>query len=128
MLAWYASKHRSTQGIAQRLVEKLQQLGKEAEARPVDVVEDLGSYETLAIGSAVYYGPGWSKGEASLISLEAPGSWFRLLFAPRQQHSDCTGDSVRQGTISAAGEDDRHSCAQDDTCTLRIGQIIQLLD
>ena len=35
---------------------------------------------------------------------------------------------MHQGAISAAGEDNRHSCAQDDTCALRIGQIIQLLD
>src|SRR6266852_4739120 len=74
-------------------------------------------------------GPGWwSKGEASLVSIEAPESWFRLLFALRQQQGDCTGDGVRQGAISTAGEDDRHSRAQDDTCALRIGQVIQLLD
>jgi menaquinone-dependent protoporphyrinogen oxidase len=52
VLVAYASKHGSTQGIA----EQLRQLGKEAEARTVEAVEDPGSYEALVIGSAVYYG------------------------------------------------------------------------
>src|SRR5712691_4487962 len=60
ILVAYASKHGSTQGIAERIAEKLRQLEKEAEARPVDTVEDPGSYEALVIGSAVYYGS-WLK-------------------------------------------------------------------
>ncbi|MDQ6644867.1 MAG: flavodoxin domain-containing protein, partial [Chloroflexota bacterium] len=60
VLVAYASKHGSTQGIAERISEKLQQLGKEAEVRPVDAVEDPGSYEALVIGSAIYYGS-WLK-------------------------------------------------------------------
>ena len=35
---------------------------------------------------------------------------------------------MRHGVISTAGEDDRHSSAQDDACALRTGQVIQLLD
>ena len=60
VLVAYASKHGSTQGIAERIAEKLRQLGKEAEARPVDAVEAPGSYEALVIGSAIYYGS-WLK-------------------------------------------------------------------
>jgi len=60
VLVAYASKHGSTQGIAERIAEKLRQLGKEAEVRPVDAVEDPGSYEAFVIGSAVYYGS-WLK-------------------------------------------------------------------
>jgi menaquinone-dependent protoporphyrinogen oxidase len=60
ILVAYASKHGSTQGIAERIAEQLRQLGKQAEARPVRAVEDLGSYEALVIGSAVYYGS-WLK-------------------------------------------------------------------
>jgi len=60
VLVAYASKHGSTQGIAERIAEKLRQLGKEAEARPVDAVEDPESYEAFVIGSAVYYGS-WLK-------------------------------------------------------------------
>ena len=60
ILVAYASKHGLTQGIAERIAEQLRQLGKQAEARPVEAVEDPGSYEALVIGSAVYYGS-WLK-------------------------------------------------------------------
>ena len=60
ILVAYASKHGSTQGIAERIAEKLRQLGKEAEARPVEEVSDPGSYEAFVIGSAIYYGS-WLK-------------------------------------------------------------------
>jgi menaquinone-dependent protoporphyrinogen oxidase len=60
ILIAYASKHGSTQGIAERIAEKFRQLGKEAEARSVDTVEDPRSYEAFVIGSAIYYGS-WMK-------------------------------------------------------------------
>ena len=60
VLVAYASKHGSTQGIAERIAEKLGQLGKQAEARPVEDVTDPSSYEAFVIGSAVYYGS-WLK-------------------------------------------------------------------
>lgn len=60
VLVAYASKHGSTQGIAERIAEKLQQLGKQAEARAVEEVADLGGYKAFVIGSAVYYGS-WLK-------------------------------------------------------------------
>jgi menaquinone-dependent protoporphyrinogen oxidase len=60
VLVAYASKHGSTQEIAERIAEKLRQLGKEAEVQPVDAVKNPGSYEALVIGSAVYYGS-WLK-------------------------------------------------------------------
>ena len=56
VLVAFASKHGSTQGIADRIAEKLRQLGKEAEARPVEAIKDLRSYQAFVIGSAVYYG------------------------------------------------------------------------
>lgn len=60
LLIAYASKHGSTQGIAERIAEKLRQLGKQAEARSVDTVENPESYEAFIIGSAIYYGS-WLK-------------------------------------------------------------------
>jgi menaquinone-dependent protoporphyrinogen oxidase len=60
VLVAYASKHGSTQGIAERIAEQLRQLGKEAEARPVEEVSDRGLYEAFVIGSAIYYGS-WLK-------------------------------------------------------------------
>jgi menaquinone-dependent protoporphyrinogen oxidase len=60
VLVAYKSKHGSTQGIAERIAEKLRQLGMAAETRAVEAVEDPSSYEALVIGSAVYYGS-WLK-------------------------------------------------------------------
>ena len=60
VLVAYASKHGSTQGIAERIAEKLRQLDKEAESRPVEAINDLRSYQAFVIGSAVYYGS-WLK-------------------------------------------------------------------
>lgn len=60
VLVAYATRHGSTQGIAERIAKKLRKLGKEAEARPVDEVSDPDSYEAIVIGSAVYYGS-WLK-------------------------------------------------------------------
>ena len=60
VLVAYASKHGSTQGIAERITEKLRQLGKEVEAQPMDAVEDPRRYEAFVIGSAIYYGS-WLK-------------------------------------------------------------------
>ena len=60
VLVAYASKHGSTQEIAERIAEKLRQLGKEAETRSVDEVSDPESYEAFVIGSAIYYGS-WLK-------------------------------------------------------------------
>src|SRR6266487_101238 len=66
ILVAYASKHGSTQGIAERISEKFRQMGKEAEARSVDAVKDPGSYEAFVIGSAIYYGS-WLKGATEWI-------------------------------------------------------------
>jgi menaquinone-dependent protoporphyrinogen oxidase len=60
ILVAYASEHGSTQEVAERIAEKLRQLGKQAEAQSVEAVEDPGSYEALVIGSAIYYGS-WLK-------------------------------------------------------------------
>lgn len=60
ILIAYASKHGSTQEIAKRIAEKLRQMEKEVEIRPVDAVENPESYEALVIGSAIYYGS-WLK-------------------------------------------------------------------
>jgi menaquinone-dependent protoporphyrinogen oxidase len=60
VLVAYASKHGSTQEIAERIAEQLRQLGKQAEARPMEAVGNPGSYEAFVIGSAVYYGS-WLK-------------------------------------------------------------------
>ncbi len=60
LLIAYASKHGSTQGIAERIAQKLQQMGKTAEVRSLDTVANPENYEALVIGSGIYYGS-WLK-------------------------------------------------------------------
>jgi menaquinone-dependent protoporphyrinogen oxidase len=60
VLVAYASKHGSTAGIAEAIAESLVDHDVKAEARTVDVVDDLGPYEAVVLGSAVYAGS-WMK-------------------------------------------------------------------
>lgn len=53
-LVAYASKHGATQGIAERIATTLKAAGHEAEARPVEAVDDLTGYDAFVVGSAVY--------------------------------------------------------------------------
>jgi menaquinone-dependent protoporphyrinogen oxidase len=66
ILVTYASKPGSTQGIAERITEKLRQLGKEVEIQPMDAVESPRSHEAFVIGSAIYYGS-WLKEAAEWV-------------------------------------------------------------
>lgn len=55
-----ASKHGSTEGIAQAIAERLHQLGHDAEAIRVTDVADLSGTQAVVLGSAVYAGS-WMK-------------------------------------------------------------------
>ena len=65
-LVVYASKHGATQGIAERIATKLGEAGQEAEARPVEAVDELTSYEAFVVGSAVYAGH-WQKEASAFV-------------------------------------------------------------
>ena len=54
VLVAYASKHGSTQGIAERVAKTLTSAGQEAEAWPAEAVDDLSGFEAFVVGSAVY--------------------------------------------------------------------------
>jgi len=56
VLVAYASKHGSTAGIAEAIADALVDHEVKAEAKSVDTVDDLGPYEAVVLGSAVYAG------------------------------------------------------------------------
>jgi len=56
VLVAYASKHGSTAGIAEAIADALVDHEVKAEAKSVDMVDDLGPYEAVVLGSAVYAG------------------------------------------------------------------------
>jgi menaquinone-dependent protoporphyrinogen oxidase len=56
ILVAVASKHGSTKGIAQAIVDELDAMGAETELKEVDESPDVGQYGAVIIGSAVYMG------------------------------------------------------------------------
>jgi menaquinone-dependent protoporphyrinogen oxidase len=66
ILVTYASKHGTTQEIAERITFTLRRQGKTAEMQPIHSVESLAGYEAVVIGSAIYYGS-WLKEAAEFV-------------------------------------------------------------
>ncbi len=54
VLVAYASRHGATQGIAERIAERLRADGLEADARPASKVRDATRYDAFVIGGAAY--------------------------------------------------------------------------
>ena len=58
ILIAYASKYGATREVAERIAQRLQKAGKQAEAKSVKEITDLGKPEGVIVGSALYQG-GW---------------------------------------------------------------------
>lgn len=71
VLVAYATRHGSTQGIAERIGETLTGEGHEVTVRPAGEVKDAGEYEALVIGSATYLGH-WQKDATALVRKVQP--------------------------------------------------------
>ena len=56
ILVAFASKHRSTQAIAERIAVRLREMGNDVAIQPVQSVGEVSHYEAFVIGSAVYFG------------------------------------------------------------------------
>lgn len=54
ILVTYASKHGSTQDIAERIATTLRQLRHEVIVQPVHAVENLAAYDGVILGNAIY--------------------------------------------------------------------------
>jgi menaquinone-dependent protoporphyrinogen oxidase len=60
VLVAYASKHGSTEGIAQAIADRLRELGEPVEVGSVDAFREVGGFRAVVLGSAVYAGS-WMK-------------------------------------------------------------------
>jgi menaquinone-dependent protoporphyrinogen oxidase len=101
-LVVYASKHGATQGIAERIAAKLGEAGQEAEARSVEAVDDLTSYEAFVVGSAVYAGH-WQKEASAFVQrnrtvLASRPVW---LFSSGPLGTEATDGKGRDLTVAA---------------------------
>ena len=56
VLVAYASKYGATKGIAERIADKLRQMGRDVDISQANAVGDISAYEAFVIGSAVYSG------------------------------------------------------------------------
>lgn len=65
-----ASKHGSTEGIAEAIAERLRQLGNDATAVRVGDLDDLDGVEAVVLGSAVYAGS-WMKDAIEFVDANA---------------------------------------------------------
>jgi menaquinone-dependent protoporphyrinogen oxidase len=70
VLVAYASKHGSTQGIAEAIGDRLRERGVSAEVRPTEHVEDIERFDTVVVGSAVYLGA-WMKNAQTFLDRHA---------------------------------------------------------
>jgi len=86
VLVAYASRYGSTRGIAERIAERLQAAGQQAEARPVQGIHDLAGYDAVVVGSAVFAGH-WMA-EASEFVRRNPGGAGRPAGVAVQQRPD----------------------------------------
>ncbi|MEO8477887.1 MAG: flavodoxin domain-containing protein [Actinomycetota bacterium] len=66
VLVAYASKHGSTQGIAEHIARHLSERGVAAEVRPASAVTELDQADAVIVGSAVYAGS-WMKAATEFV-------------------------------------------------------------
>jgi|SRR5581483_9396084 len=60
VLVTAASKHGGTQGIAERIGADLADCGLDVEVKKLQDVDEVGSYEAVVLGSAIFFGK-WMK-------------------------------------------------------------------
>lgn len=68
ILVAYASKYGATKEIAEKIGEVLRQEGLQADVVPVNNIRELGPYEAVILGSAVYIGK-WQKEAVEFLQL-----------------------------------------------------------
>jgi menaquinone-dependent protoporphyrinogen oxidase len=70
VLVAYASKHGSTEGIAQAIADRLRELGEPVELGSVDEIGGIEDFRAVVLGSAVYAGS-WMKEAVEFVHRSA---------------------------------------------------------
>ena len=70
VLVTYASKHESTQQIAERIAAALRHHDLDAVALPVKQVDNVAGYDAFVVGSGVYFGS-WMHEAVEFVQLHA---------------------------------------------------------
>lgn len=103
VLVAYASRHRSTLEIAERIAERLRQRGEHVDLCHVDDVTDATVYQGIVVGSAVYFSS-WMKEAKAFVrthqsALEERPVW---LFSSGPVGDAVLPDPKELTTLSAA--------------------------
>jgi menaquinone-dependent protoporphyrinogen oxidase len=95
VLVTYASKHGSTQGIAEAIGGRLRERGLDTDVRPVGEVDGLERYDALVIGSAVYLGS-WRKDALAFLDrhTDTPHHVPTWLFSSGPTGPEAKGDAL----------------------------------
>jgi menaquinone-dependent protoporphyrinogen oxidase len=112
VLVTYASKHGSTQGIAEAIGARLHERGADAEVRSVRGVDGLERYDVVVVGSAVYLGSWMKEAQAFLDrNAEALGRIPVWLFSSGPTGTDPNEGALldkQQRRLDAVGARDHH--------------------
>ncbi len=116
VLVTYASKHGSTQGIAEAIGDRLRERGLDAEVRPVREVKDLERYDTVVLGSAVYLGA-WLKEAQRFLDRHEEDAPSRAALAVQQRSDGRRIANGPRGLGEAAAAARRRSAPGTTTCS-----------
>jgi menaquinone-dependent protoporphyrinogen oxidase len=79
VLVTYASKHGSTQEVAERIAYSLDQLGVSVDIRPMRLVDAIDAYDGVVMGSSVYIGR-WMKAATEFVDRVRPALAVRRVW------------------------------------------------
>jgi menaquinone-dependent protoporphyrinogen IX oxidase len=100
VLVTYASKHGSTQEVAERIASSLNQHGVQAEVRPMNRVDELDGYDGVLIGSAIYIGR-WMKEATQFVERVRPALANCRVWSSAQDRSANSRGSIRRTSQSS---------------------------
>lgn len=108
VLVAFASKHESTEGIADFIGEKIREKGLQADVLEVDQVKNIGEYDAFVIGSAVYMHH-WMKEATKFVSrnksiLSTRPVWLFSSGPVGKEKVDTKGRDLLDPLVSGPGE------------------------
>lgn len=115
----YASRHGATQGIGERIAERLRAAGLEAEAQPVAAVRDISAYQAFVIGSAAYLGH-WQQEAAEFVRhshrlIQRRPTWLFSSGPLVKEPSEALGLDQREAAVpNEVGEFRKAICSRGD--------------
>ena len=119
VLVAYASRHGATQGIGERIAERLRAAGLGAEAQPVAAVRDISAYQVFVTGSAAYLGH-WQQEAPEFVRhnhrlIQRRSTWLFSSGPLVKEPSEALGLDQREAAVpNEVGEFRKAICSRGD--------------